>query len=337
MLTTRFYIRLFVVLFVLATTGLSMLSVLWGSQRPGSAIIQSSSPMAKASETDPDTEAKTPHVILRSNPPNATVFEGNRKIGTTPLHLRLTCGKPRLFRLIKRGYKDRIVVLDSNRFPLAPEKKHPNTKTAAPETELVAELIAESSSTLVITSEPAGAEVFIGGIRSGVTPFTRQELRPGKYTVRVAKNDYFTEEKEILLDPGKKEHAHLVLQNKTEALYRDLIALHPTSLCNYSELIHYYLLKGDLDSAITVMNEGLAAIQKPNAVESGHYMDELVHSYSRYYDYPPDIDDALLRKTVRDIFTRIQTTNSYNPKRLQTLLRQLDNHDRNHPLPQQKE
>jgi len=308
MLTPRFYMRIFVVLFVLVTVMLITLLALRGEQRPGC-------------------------VIIRSDPSGAIVFDSNREIGATPLRIQMRLGEYRRLRLVKRGYKDKTVFLDRNDYVASGWRNRLRTVTEEPEADLLVTLKSDSSASIHVTSDPTGAEVFLGDIRVGMTPFMRQGMRPGHHTVRVTRKGYFTQEKTILLEPGNTEAVHIVLRNKTEALYRDLIASQPYFLPHYSELIHYYLLRGDVESAIAVMNEGFEAARKPNAAKADNFFQELVNAYTRYYSYPTDIDEAVLRKAVRDVFARTRSTSALHPKRLQAKLKELDRYDKQHPLP----
>ena len=312
MFMRRSLMWVFAIVFVLVTAGPTTLFVLWGLQRPGA-------------------------VIVRSDPPGAMVFDANREIGVTPIRFHVLRDEYRQLRFVKRGYADRTVLLDGNAYTPSHWRHRLRAVVNEPEAELLVTLTVESSSSLRVTSDPPGAELFVGGIRVGITPFARQGMRPGRYIVRVTRKDYFSQEKEILLEPGKEERAHLVLQSKTETFYRELIASRPTFLPHYSDLIHYYLLKGDVDQAAIVMNDGFAATRRPNPIEPHRYYAELVHSYTRYYTYPADVDEALLRKTVRDIFARVGETKGLNPKQLKNFLKQLNNYDKRHPLPEKNE
>ena len=300
-------------------------------------ILQSNPSKAMAPATHADVATKTVRLVLRSNPSGATVFEANREIGMTPLRLSLTHAEPRLFRLLKRGYKDRIVLLDGNKFFSTVKEEHPNTKTAEPQAEWVVKLVPESSSALVVTSDPAGAEVFIGGVRVGVTPLTHRGIQSGEHSVRLVLKEYFPQESKVLLKPGQEKKLHIALQNKTETLYRELIDKEPKVLAHYEDLSRYYLMKGEARKAIAVIKDGFAVSKHSTVEEVDHYCQILADTYTRAFTYPApsNADEALLRKTIRDILEHVKkkTTGQKWMKWMRTYLSDIAKYDRYHPLP----
>jgi hypothetical protein len=64
--------------------------------------------------------------------------------------------------------------------------------------------------TLVVQTEPPGAQVFIDGESSGTTPFTTQ-IKGGEYTVKVVEAEHEPQEQTVDLEAGKKAKVSLKL------------------------------------------------------------------------------------------------------------------------------
>jgi hypothetical protein len=67
-------------------------------------------------------------------------------------------------------------------------------------------------SRLVITSDPAGARVTVDGVGWGVTPITIRHLPPGVKVIRVTKDGYVSEEREVRIGEDGAAAARLTLQ-----------------------------------------------------------------------------------------------------------------------------
>jgi serine/threonine-protein kinase len=59
------------------------------------------------------------------------------------------------------------------------------------------------SGTLVVRSTPRGASVTVNGRSRGVTPLRLQNLSAGKYSIRVSRRGYVSQEREVVLSAGK--------------------------------------------------------------------------------------------------------------------------------------
>jgi hypothetical protein len=66
-----------------------------------------------------------------------------------------------------------------------------------------------------VSSVPAGAEVFVSGIKQGVTPCTVQNLQPGKYTVQIRRAGYDPVEKTIQVAAAAVDKLHVNLSSSS--------------------------------------------------------------------------------------------------------------------------
>jgi hypothetical protein len=63
----------------------------------------------------------------------------------------------------------------------------------------------------VITTNPAGARVTVDGVGWGVTPLTIRHLTPGVKVIRVTKDGYVGQEREVRLGEAGAVAAELML------------------------------------------------------------------------------------------------------------------------------
>ncbi|MBI3924754.1 MAG: serine/threonine protein kinase [Armatimonadetes bacterium] len=124
---------------------------------------------------------------IRSQPGGATVLLDGEKKGTTPLELQALEPGAHKLTLVRTGYLQ-------------------YREDAAVEAGRTAEIqvsLKPAVGTLVITSDPAGAQVVVNGTSRGTTPLTLQNLPPRKYSLVLERSGYFAASKTLELQAGK--------------------------------------------------------------------------------------------------------------------------------------
>ena len=100
----------------------------------------------------------------------------------------------------KPGVDETTVDLPANP-SLAPPREAPSALPAPtpsrPASGAVARTAKPASGSLLIRSSPADADVLVNGRPRGKTPLTLRDLATGSYTIRVARDGYATEEREL--------------------------------------------------------------------------------------------------------------------------------------------
>lgn len=125
-------------------------------------------------------------LALDSTPEAAEIEIDGQSYGNTPFKDFFEQGQHKV-RLAKNGYKPYEKIVTVNRDET---------------TELNAQLEMLPGS-LTIESEPTGAALFINGIDYGVTPYRRDVIDAGDYTVRLSKDGYDTLEQLVTVHPGE--------------------------------------------------------------------------------------------------------------------------------------
>ena len=123
---------------------------------------------------------------LESDPEAAEIEIDGQSYGTTPFRDFLEQGQHKI-RLTKNGYKPYEKVVTVNR----------------DETTEVAAQMETLPGSLALDSNPTGAALFINGIDYGVTPYSRDVIEAGDYTVRLSMDGYDTLEQIITVHPGE--------------------------------------------------------------------------------------------------------------------------------------
>ena len=123
---------------------------------------------------------------LTSDPEVAEIEIDGKSYGNTPFKDSFEQGQHKI-RLTKAGYKpyEKIVTV----------KRDETTDVNA-----ALEMLPGS---LALDSDPTGASLFINGIDYGVTPYKRDSIEAGDYTVRLSKDGYDTLEQTVTVHPGE--------------------------------------------------------------------------------------------------------------------------------------
>ncbi|MHB1414758.1 MAG: PEGA domain-containing protein [Chloroflexota bacterium] len=135
-------------------------------------------------------------LTVESTPPGAAVFVGGQSVGTTPLTLRT--------RLVPTGgtLEVRLDQYETHSQPFTVEPRQGN-KVAVALTPLAAP--GKESSQVEVTSQPAGAEVYLDDSLVGTTPIAVQNVEPGKqHSLRLKLPNHQEWTQEITTTPGEK-------------------------------------------------------------------------------------------------------------------------------------
>jgi hypothetical protein len=127
-------------------------------------------------------------LLIRTDPTRATIYLNEKPVGTSPFEGKgLSPGKYQV-RVTQEGYET---------------WKKEITLKPGEILELPVQL-ALVEGELVVTAQPSLAKIYINGKFVGNTQYTGKDLRPGRYSVRVAKEGYEIWEKDVRVEPGKK-------------------------------------------------------------------------------------------------------------------------------------
>ena len=133
---------------------------------------------------------------LTSDPDAAEIEIDGRTYGNTPFSDFFEQGQHRI-RLTKNGYKPYEKIVTVNR----------------DETTEVSIKMEELPGSLAIESEPAGAALFINGVDYGVTPYKRDSIEAGDYTIRLSMDGYDTVEQVVTVHPGEPMNRSFTLDS----------------------------------------------------------------------------------------------------------------------------
>ena len=75
--------------------------------------------------------------------------------------------------------------------------------------------LGEKPGGVTVTSSPAGAELFINGLKRGITPCTVEALEPGKYTLKLTRQGFDSVEGSVQIVPGATDRKHFTLTRST--------------------------------------------------------------------------------------------------------------------------
>ncbi len=123
---------------------------------------------------------------LVSDPTAAEVEIDGQAYGSTPFRDFVEQGQHKI-RLTKNGYKPYEKVVTVNRDELTEVEANMETLPGS----------------LAIDSEPTGASLFINGIDYGVTPYKRDVIEAGDYTIRLTMDGHDPLEQTITVHPGE--------------------------------------------------------------------------------------------------------------------------------------
>jgi hypothetical protein len=183
-------------------------------------------------------------LTLNSEPLHAQVFINGAPRGYTPFKCELEEGKYQL-KLEKEGFaaiEDYVNILrDQNLDKSMTMSNLPGS--------------------IEITTEPAGADIFINDEPHGVSPLKLNALAAGKYVVKATKNAFDAISKEVVIVPGQKSSVEFVMTKNTGGI--DLVVNPPGATIYLNGKIHGVTQKGE--------NPMLSRIFQIRGINAGNY------------------------------------------------------------------
>lgn len=269
-------------------------------------------------------------ITVRSEPSGATVFDEKGQIGIAPVVVELQPGERRFLRLIKKGCADAdaAIVADA----LLPRTMVGRIRRRFQEEvhEVRVTMRPVMSASLTVTSAPAGAEVVLNGKSEGLTPFSRQNIAPGKHVLRLVHPDCFAVEKTLDVVPGESLKVHQALDSKVVAVYRELIEKEPGLLTHHAELAHYYVLNGQFAEASDALLAGYEAAKVPGASARDRFFAEVLRIYIRQYEYPSEPEGGAVRPTCMAIMKKADEEGTWQAKQVKRYLKQMNAYENKH-------
>jgi len=140
-------------------------------------------------------EPVTTRIVINSTPSGADVYLNDKVVGKTPLDLKD----------IEEGeYKLKVVLPQYT--PYEENITVEKGKTIKEDIALV-----KAQTFLSITSNPAGAKVFIDNIEKGITPYEDVNINVGTHKVRLELDGYLTYETDIVIEKNKPSNLNINL------------------------------------------------------------------------------------------------------------------------------
>ena len=271
--------------------------------------------------TEPEPGAQTPKrprpkvlpksvaLVIHSEPAKATVFVDDKYAGVTPVTLPKLPPGHHFVKLTKRDHLPWTKLVEL----LYPEEK------------LQAKLAVKPKGTLVITSEPAEADVYIDGEYEGRTPLQKPDLDANPYSVRIEKEHFQPWETEVDIQAGKQVKVHGTLKSKVEGWYLDRIKRNPNDVSSHTELGHYYLVRGKLDPSMKSIARAVEVLGK-GADTSGYasrLVQEIAKIWGNTFKFGGDLPLARVRRALHAALHQVWRRNRSRPA-LRTFLAQLE-------------
>lgn len=173
------------------------------------------------------TSEKTSTLVVTSEPTEAAIYVDDSPSGIAPVTLRLNSGQ-RVIRAFKDGYQNwfRAVTVQADQnlsLTVIMQKDSGLSKQAE---KVVASGIAqvptagggpistgpgENSSTIIVTSEPTGAAIYVDDSSVGIAPVTLK-LKPGQHVIRAFKNGYQNWFRAVTVETGQNSSLTVTMQ-----------------------------------------------------------------------------------------------------------------------------
>ena len=152
-------------------------------------------------------------LVVSSDPETAELEIDGRAYGTTPFRDFLEQGQHKI-RLTQTGYKpyEKIVTVKRD------------------ETTDVSISLETLPGSLALDSVPSGASLFINDIDYGTTPYKRESIEAGDYTVRLSLPGYDTFEQTITVHPGEPMERRFTLDPNTGSI---ILSVNPPGMNIY--------------------------------------------------------------------------------------------------------
>lgn len=256
----------------------------------------------------PKTLPKSIALVVTSEPTKATVFVDDRYAGVTPLEVpKLTPGH-HFVKLTKRDHLPWTKLVEL----LYPREK------------INAKLAIKPKGTLIVTSDPAEADVYIDGEYEGKTPLEKKDLDANPYSVRIEREHFQPWETEVDVPGGRQVKVHGTLKSKVEGWYLDRLKRNPNDVSCHTELGHYYLVRGKLDASVKAIARAVQVMGSgaDTSDYGGRLAQEIAKMWSQTFKFGGDLPLNKVRKALHAALHDVWKRNR-NKAALRSFLAQL--------------
>lgn len=180
---------------------------------------------------------------LATDPPGAVAYMDGRNLGRTPVVApRVETGQ-HLVKFELGGYRSYTA-----RHKLEPAQPEPVLKIA---------LTPEPKGSIAVRSEPEGAKVYVSGEFRGHSPIDIGGLAPGTYTVLVRNTNCEPWTAHVNVPPEGTVELKAELEDKVLRFLLAAVEAEPTNVTNYTDLGHYYFIRGMVKESVAAYSRGL--------------------------------------------------------------------------------
>jgi hypothetical protein len=230
-----------------------------------------------------------PQAVVVSTPPS-TVWDGAEILGRTPLALPVA-SEDRELTLRLPGYQDT-----------------PLSVPAGTKGELAATLPAADGHTLVCTSTPSGASVFLDGERRGVTPLTLYGVDRDTVEVAFRLDNHGQVSQTVAFAGEAKREISAILPDLTEEHYRQRLENEPDVIHHYCDLAHHYIVAHEFAKAMDIFAKGIDLVVRKPGPDDARLWSEINRVTTKQYDYGDtkavDAARALLSQALGEALAR---------------------------------
>jgi len=221
---------------------------------------------------------------VTSTPSRATVFVDDKFVGVTPLTVKDLAPGHHFVKLTKRDHLPWTKLVEL----LYPREK------------IDARLVLKPKGSIVVTSEPPEADVYIDGEYEGKTPLEKKNLDANPYSVRLEKEHYLPWETEVEVKAGQQIKVHGTLKSKVETWYLARLKENPNDVSCHTELAHYYIVQGDLSKAVASIANAVAVMGRgaDTSGYGGRLVQEIAKIWNQTYQFGGDLELPEVRKAL---------------------------------------
>ncbi|HUT32379.1 MAG TPA: HEAT repeat domain-containing protein [Planctomycetota bacterium] len=227
---------------------------------------------------------KSVALALASQPPKATIFIDDKYVGLTPLTVKDLRPGHHFIKLTKRDHLPWTKLVEL----LYAEEK------------LEARLALKPKGTLLVTSEPAQADVYLDGEYEGKTPFEKKNVDANPYSVRLEKEQFVPWEAEVEVRAGELNKVEAKLKSKVESWYRARLKENPNDVSCHTELAHYYMARGELDKSVAAIAAALEVMANGADTSSygGRLAQEIAKMWGQAFQFGGNLEVEAVRKAL---------------------------------------
>lgn len=158
-------------------------------------------------------------IIIDSLPSEANIYLSDQPIGKTPFPVRCYLDQTLAFKLTKEGFNDlnaNISITETGAFVKELNKYFPFK-------EGVSKLVLQMSSapapgSILISSEPPQADVYIDGVAVGITPIELKNVTPGERVVRVSIPNFDSSSRIVQVKSNERIELNVLLGGQLKIL-----------------------------------------------------------------------------------------------------------------------